>query len=113
MKEEKKEKEGRKRDIRPRVTQVLGKYGRWLLLLVLLVQNWWCVNAAEEELQRETGMLERMRQQEVSEGARSREECTWRLEPRGETEVPNIIIVSDAVGGTKWTRMAKATGGSG
>ena len=46
-------------------------------------------------------MLERMRQQEVSEGVRNREECTWRLEPQGETEVPNIIIVSDAVGGTK------------
>ena len=35
MKEEKKEKEGRKRDIRPRVTQVLVTSGSWFLLLVL------------------------------------------------------------------------------
>ena len=47
----------------------------------------WCVNAAEEKLQRETGMLERMRQQEISEGVRSREERTWRLEPVGDTKV--------------------------
>ena len=59
------------------------------------------IGGAEEELQRATGMLERMRQQEVSEGVRSSEECTWRLKPKGEREVPNIIIQSGAVGGTK------------
>ena len=28
------------------------------------------------------------------------EECEWRLEPKGEAEVPEIIIVSDAVEST-------------
>ena len=37
-------------------------------------------------------MLKRLRQNGVS---------TWRLEPEGEAEVPEIIIVSDAVKGTK------------
>ena len=64
-------------------------------------------NAAEEELQREreTKVLERMRQQEVSAGVRRREESAWRLEPKGEAEVPKIMV-----GGTK---VAKAMGGSG
>ena len=57
MKEEKKEKEGRKRDRRPA--------GRWLFLPFLFGQNWLCVNAAAEGLQRRTEMMERMRQQEV------------------------------------------------
>ena len=34
------------------------------------------------------------------EEARKMEESEWRLEPEGETEVPEIIIVSDAVEGT-------------
>ena len=42
-----------------------------------------------------------LQRQEVLEEVRSREERTWRLEPEGETEVPEIIIVSDAVKGTK------------
>ena len=42
-----------------------------------------------------------MQQQEVLEEARSSEESTWRLEPERGTEVPEIIIVSDAVKGTK------------
>ena len=79
----------------------MGKSGRWLFLLLLLVQNWLCIDAAAEELQRRTGMLKRMQQQEVLEEVRSREESTWRLEPEGETEVLEIIIVSDAVKGTK------------
>ena len=37
MKEEKKEKEGRKRNGRPRARQALGKSGRGLFLLLLLV----------------------------------------------------------------------------
>ena len=45
--------------------------------------------------------MERMQQQEVREEVRSREESTWRLEPDGKVEVPEIIIVSDAVKGTK------------
>ena len=46
-------------------------------------------------------MLKRMQQHEVLEEVRSGEESTWRLEPGGEMEVPEIIIVSDAVKGTK------------
>ena len=46
-------------------------------------------------------MLKIMQQQEVLEEVTSREFCMWRLEPEGETEVPEIIIVSDAVKGTK------------
>ena len=34
------------------------------------------------------------------EEARKLENCEWRLEPEGEAEVPEIIIVSDAVEGT-------------
>ena len=64
-------------------------------------QNWLCVDTAAEDLQRRTGMMKRMQQQEVLEEVRSIEESTWRLEPDGETEVPEIIIVSDAVKGTK------------
>ena len=33
-------------------------------------------------------------------GEREREESEWRLEPEGEAEVPEIIIVSDAAEGT-------------
>ena len=41
------------------------------------------------------------------EEARNMEESGWRLEPEGEAEVPEIIIVSDA-GKHSWTWMAKA-----
>ena len=47
------------------------------------------------------GNVEKMQQQEVLEEVRSREESTWRLEPEGETEVPEIIILSEAVEDTK------------
>ena len=52
--------------------QVLGKSGRWLFRLLIFVQSWVCIDAA-----------------------------AGRLEPEGEAEVPKIIIVSDAVRGTK------------
>ena len=42
--------------------------------------------------------------EEASKGEKS----AWRLEPEGETEVLEIIIVSDAVEALSWTRMAKA-----
>ena len=45
---------------------------RWLFLLLILVQNWVCIDAA-----------------------------AGRLEPEGEAEVPKIIVVSDVVRGTK------------
>ena len=34
------------------------------------------------------------------EAARGREEDAWRLEPEGETEVPETVIVADEVEGT-------------
>ena len=63
---------GRKRNKSLRTKQVLGRSGRWLFLLLILMQNWCCVDAA-----------------------------AGRLEPEGEAEVPKIIIVSDVVRGTK------------
>ena len=59
--------------------QFLGRSGRWLFLLLILVQNWFCVDAA-----------------------------AGRLEPKGEAEVLEIIVVSDAVEGT----FANLDGGS-
>ena len=53
-----KEREGQKENGRPRDRQVQS--GRWLFLLLLLGQNWLCVNAAAEGLQRRTEMMERM-----------------------------------------------------
>ena len=44
--------------------------------------------------------MKRMQQQEVPEEVRSRRESTWRLEPEGETEVPETIIVSGAIEST-------------
>ena len=64
------EETGRKRNKSLRAKQVLGKSGRWLFLLLILGQNWLCIDAA-----------------------------AGRLEPEGEAEVPKIIIVSDAVRG--------------
>ena len=53
------------RDRRPRARQVLGKSGRWLFLLLLSGQNWLCVSAAAEGLQKRAEMMERWQQQEV------------------------------------------------
>ena len=54
-----------------RTNQFLVRSGRWLFLLLTLMQNWFCVDAA-----------------------------AGRLEPKGEAEVPEITIVSDAEEGT-------------
>ena len=62
---------GKKRNKSPRAKQFLGRSGRWLFLLLILMQNWFCVDAA-----------------------------AVRLKPKGEAEVPEIIIVSDALKGT-------------
>ena len=64
-------KKGRERNKSPRTKQFLGRSGRWVLLLLILMQIWFSVDAAAR-----------------------------RLEPKGEAEVPQIIIVSDAVEGT-------------
>ena len=62
-KEEEKEKKGRNSDKRAKTRQFLQKSGRLLFLLVLLVQNWLCVNAAAEGLQKRTEIMERWQQQ--------------------------------------------------
>ena len=59
------ERRGRKGRQRPRARQVLGKSGRWLFLLVLLGQNWLCVNAEAEGLQKRAEKMVRWQQQEV------------------------------------------------
>ena len=64
-KEEEKEKEGRTSDKRFRTRQVSGTSGRLLFLLVLVIQNWLCVIAGTEELQRRTEIMERWQQQQV------------------------------------------------
>ena len=56
----KKRKKSRLSDRRPGTRQVLEKSGRLLFLLVLLVQNWLCVNAAAEGLQKSTEVMERV-----------------------------------------------------
>ena len=47
-KEEDVKEKGRKRSKSPRAKQVLGKSGRWLFLLLILMQHWLCVDAAAE-----------------------------------------------------------------
>ena len=78
---------GRKRNQSPRAKQFLGRSGRWLFLLLILMQNWLCVDAA-----------------------------AGRLELKGEAEVPEIIIVSDAVEGTfvnpGWRKPSKGAEGN-
>ena len=59
------EEEVGKKGRRPRARQLLGKSGRWLFLLVLLEENWLCVNAAADGVQKRTEMMERWQQQEV------------------------------------------------
>ena len=78
-KEENVDKKDRKSDSCPKARHALEKSGRWLFLLMLLEQNWLCVDAAADDLQRRTGMLSRMQQQEVLEEVRSREESTCRM----------------------------------
>ena len=63
--------EGRERYNTPRTKQFLGRSGTWRFLLLILMQNWFCADAA-----------------------------AGRLEPKGKAEVPEIMIVSDAVEGT-------------
>ena len=67
-KEEDLEKKGRERNKSPRTKQFLGRSGRWLFFLLILMQSWFCEDAA-----------------------------AVRLEPKGDAEVQEIIIVSDAV----------------
>ena len=70
-KEENVKEKGRKRNKSPRAKQFLGRSGRWLFLLLVLMQNWFCIDAA-----------------------------VGRLKPKRKAEVPEIIVVPDAVEGT-------------
>ena len=70
-KEEKVKEKGKKRDNSPRAKQLLGRSGRRLSLLLILMQDWFCIDAAVEK-----------------------------LEPQGKAKVREVIIVSDAVEGT-------------
>ena len=49
-KEEGVKEKGRKRNKSPRAKQFLGKSGRWPFLLLILMQNWFCVDAAAGRL---------------------------------------------------------------
>ena len=70
-KQEDAKEKGRKRSKSPRAKLLLGRSGRWLFLLLILMQNWFCIDAA-----------------------------IGRLQPKGKAKVPEIIIVSDAMEGT-------------
>ena len=70
-KEEEVKEKGRKRNKSPRAKQFLGRSGRGLFRLLIWMQFWFCVDAA-----------------------------AGRLKPKGEAEVSDIIIVSDAMEGT-------------
>ena len=86
LQEGKKEKKGRKNEKRTWTRQVLGRSGRLLFLIVLLAQNWLCVNAAAEGLQKRTEIMERWQHQEVQvKVSRWAEEISQRCkEPKGE-----------------------------
>ena len=58
-KEEDVEKKGRESDRCPKARHTVGKSGRSLFLLLLLGQDWLCINAAAEDSQRRTGMLKK------------------------------------------------------
>ena len=62
-KEENKEKEGRKRDRRPQDETSLGQVWKMCIFPMLMAQNWLCVNAAAEGLQKRTEMIERWQQE--------------------------------------------------
>ena len=86
LKKEEKEKNGRKSDKRSRTRQLLGKSGRLLFLLVPMAQNWLCVNAAAEGLQKRMEMMERWQHQEVQvkESRWVKESPQRRKQPEGE-----------------------------
>ena len=68
-KEDKKEKWSRKRARRPKARHALGKFGKWLFLLLILGQNWRSVNDAAGRPQRRAEAMVRMQQEvQVKEG---------------------------------------------
>ena len=67
VKKGRKEKESKRSERRSKARQTLVKFRKWLFLLLLLEQNWLCVSAGAEGLQRRTEAMVRM-QQEVRMG---------------------------------------------
>ena len=63
----------------------------------------WVYQNEKEEAKRLQGVRKPRKDEEMGwpdwEEARNMEESEWRLEPEGEAEVPEIIVVSDAVEG--------------
>ena len=55
MKKDEKEEESRRSVRRPKARQTLGKLGKWLFLILVLVQHWLSVSAAAEGPQRKNG----------------------------------------------------------
>ena len=66
------EKQGRKSEKTPLDETSLGQVWRIVIFLVLVAQNWLCVTAAAEGLQKRTEMMERWQHQEVQV-----KECGW------------------------------------
>ena len=86
--EDVKEKESRQEARRPKVTQTLGKTGRWVLLLLLLEQSGLGVSAAPEGPKKRTEVIGRIQQELQVRGGRWAEEIPqrWR-QPKGEDRI--------------------------
>ena len=62
MEKGQKKKECKKGDGRPQARQVLGKFGTWLVLFMVVGQNWLSASAAAEGPERRTEAVMRMQQ---------------------------------------------------
>ena len=67
-----------RRERRPKARQTLGKFGKWLSLILLLEQNWPCVSAAAEGQQRRTEAVMRIQQEVQVKDYRWTEETSQR-----------------------------------
>ena len=61
--EGKTEKENKRSERRHKARQTLEKFGKWLFLFLILVQNWLSVSAAAEGAKRRTEAMMRMQQE--------------------------------------------------
>ena len=93
---------------RTKVRQTLGKSGRWLFLLLLLGQNWPCVNAAAEGLHKRREMMESLQHQEVQvkESRRAEEIPQKWKQPKGEdrTEMKKEAKLLRCTSGSAWRK---------
>ena len=55
--------------------------------------------------------VQEVMEETAGKATRGRGEDEWRLEPEGETEMPETRAASDGVEGVKWTLMVQAAGG--